>query len=78
MDMRQRPFVNMKRIVFVNTDADGLCRSIMACYGKCGFDDANALESYSNDITPCIKTMIGFILLVEVEDENSNIVRNEG
>lgn len=47
------------------------------CGGSRGFDDANALESYSNDITPCIKTMIGFILLVEVEDEN-NIVRNEG
>ena len=46
------------------------------CGGSRGFDDANALESYSNDITPCIKTLIGFVLLVEVEDE-SNIVRNE-
>lgn len=46
------------------------------CGGSRGYDDANALESYSNDITPCIKTLIGFVLLVEVEDE-SNIVRNE-
>lgn len=27
----------MKKVVFVNVDADGLCRSIRACYGKCGF-----------------------------------------
>ena len=47
------------------------------CGGSRGYDDANALESYSNDITPCIKTLIGFVLLVEVEDEY-NIVRNEG
>ena len=47
------------------------------CGGSRGYDDANALESYSNDITPCIKTLIGFVLLVEVKDENSNIVRNE-
>lgn len=47
------------------------------CGGSRGYDDANALESYSNDITPCIKTLIGFVLLVEVEDE-SNIVCDEG
>jgi hypothetical protein len=54
----------MKRIVFVNTDTDGLCRSIRACYGKCGF------------ISFLIDTGQGITGVIEFEDEG-NIVCNE-
>lgn len=27
----------MKKITFINADRGGLCRTIRACYGKCGF-----------------------------------------
>lgn len=47
------------------------------CGGSRGFDDANALESYSNDIAPCVKTIIGFVLLVEVYDEDC-VMCNKG
>ena len=37
MGMLQLLFVSMKKVAFINVDADGLCRAIRACYGKCGF-----------------------------------------
>lgn len=39
------------------------------CGGSRGYEDACALESYSNDLSPCVKTLIGFVLIVEVENE---------
>ena len=43
------------------------------CGGGRGFgNDTNALESYSNELAPCIKTLIGFTLIVEVYEEDSS------
>ena len=37
--------------------------------GGRGFVDDTALESFSNDLSPCIKTLVGFTVIVEVSDE---------
>jgi hypothetical protein len=39
--------------------------------GVRGFGDAMALETFSNDITPTIKCLQSFTLLVEVDEENN-------
>ena len=54
----------MKKVAFINVDADGLCRYIRACYGKCGF------------ISFLIDTCQGITGVIEFEDE-SNIVCDE-
>ena len=33
--------------------------------GQRGYQDAMAVETYSNDIAPCIKTLEGFTVIVE-------------
>lgn len=39
--------------------------------GGGGFEDCPALEAYSNELAPCIKTIMGFTLIVEpITDEN--------
>ena len=70
--MKKKPI----RIRHVNSVDLTKTFSAHLCGGSRGFDGANALESYSNDIAPCIKTLIGFVLVVEVEDEQDN--RSEG
>lgn len=51
--------ISMKKIrVPLNTDADGLCRSIRACYGKCGF------------ISFLIDTGQGITGVIEYEENN--------
>lgn len=62
--------MNKKPIRLRHVNSVNLTKTFSAhlCGGSRGFDDANALESYSNDITPCIKTLIGFLLIVEVEE----------
>lgn len=40
--------------------------------GGRGYSDACALESRSNDVTPTIKTVHGFTLIVEVNEQNNN------
>lgn len=45
------------------------CFSAHICGGSRGYDDACAIESYSNDLFPTIKTLIGFVVLVEAEDD---------
>ena len=44
--------------------------------GARGFDDACAIEGFSNDLAPTIKCLQGFTIIVEVEDEQDN--RSEG
>lgn len=40
------------------------------CGGGRGYTDALALESYSNDIFPTVKTVIGFTFIVEVYEDD--------
>ena len=37
--------------------------------GKRGYADACAVETFSNDIAPCIKTIEGFTVIVEVYED---------
>lgn len=62
----------MKKIRFRHVNNVDLSRTFSAhlCGGGRGFEDATALESYSNDIVPCVKTLIGFTLIVEVNEED--------
>ena len=34
-----------------------------------GYEDACAVESHSNDISPTIKTIAGFTVIVELDEE---------
>lgn len=45
------------KVSFINVDTNGLCRSIRACYGKCGF------------ISFLIDTGQGITGVIEIEDE---------
>ena len=36
--------------------------------GVRGYDDAMAIEAHSNDVFPCVKTLVGFSVIVEVDD----------
>lgn len=70
MMKKQKPM----RIRHVNNVDLSKTFSAHLCGGSRGFEDANAVESYSNDTTPCIKVLMGFVLLVEVyEEEDNNI-----
>ena len=40
--------------------------------GPRSFGNANALESFSNEVTPTIQCLHGFVLIVEVEDEQES------
>ena len=48
----------MKKTAFINVDADGLCRSIRARYGKCGF------------VSFLIDTGQGITGVIEYEEDN--------
>lgn len=39
--------------------------------GPRSFGDANALETFSNDVTPTIRCIHGFILIVEIENNEN-------
>lgn len=39
------------------------------CGSSRGFGDANALETYSNSISPTIKVQIGFIIIGEIDEQ---------
>jgi hypothetical protein len=62
----------MKKIRIRHTNGTDLTKTFSAhlCGGGRGYGDANALESYSNDLVPCIKTLIGFVLIVEVNESD--------
>ena len=67
----------MKKIRIRHTNGTDLTRLFSAKIlgGGRGFNDALALETFSNDFTPTIKCMQGFTLIVEVNDnstDNSN------
>ena len=59
----------MKPIKFRHVGGVNLNRTFSARIlgGERGFGDKLALESYSNDVAPCIKTMEGFTLIVEIK-----------
>ena len=38
--------------------------------GVRGYDDAMAIEAHSNDVFPCVKTLVGFSVIVEVDDSS--------
>lgn len=63
----------MKKIRFRHVNGVDIGRTFSAhlCGGGRGYEDAAALESYSNEIVPCIKALIGFTLIVEVDEENN-------
>lgn len=60
----------MKEIRIRHTNGTDLTKTFSAKVlgGGRGFDDAVALETFSNDVSPTIKTVIGFTLIVEVYD----------
>lgn len=67
----------MKKIRIRHTNGTDLTRLFSAKIlgGGRGFNDALALETFSNDFSPTIKCMQGFTLIVEVNDnstDNSN------
>ena len=63
----------MKNIRIRHTNGTDLTRLFSARLigGGRGYVDAMAVETFSNDLAPCIKTMQNFTLIVEV-DENDN------
>lgn len=61
--------IRIRRVNDVNL---GKTFSAHLCGGSRGFDDAVALESYSNELVPTIKCIMGFILIVEVDEEKNN------
>ena len=64
----------MKKIRIRHTNGTDLNRLFSANLlgGGRGFDDAVALETFSNEFTPTIRCMNNFVLIVEV-DENTGI-----
>lgn len=66
--MQKKP-IRIRRVNGVNLNKTFTAH---LCGGGRGYEDANALESYSNDLAPCVKTLMGFVLLVEIEDEEGN------
>lgn len=40
--------------------------------GVRGYEDACAVESHSNDISPTIKTIEGFTVIVEIDEEKND------
>lgn len=63
----------MKKIRIRHTNGTDLNRLFSAKLlgGGRGFDDAVALETFSNEFTPTIKCLQGFTLIVEVNEENN-------
>ena len=59
----------MKPIRIRHTNDTDLSRTFSAKIlgGSRGFEDACAMETFSNDFTPTLKCMSGFTLIVEVE-----------
>lgn len=64
----------MKKIRIRHTNGTDLTRLFSAKIlgGGRGFNDALALETFSNDFTPTIKCMQGFTLIVEVKDDSTD------
>lgn len=70
----------MKKIRIRHTNGTDLTRLFSAKLlgGGRGFYDTLALETFSNDITPTIKCLQGFTLIVEIGDEHEDKeLRNE-
>ena len=61
----------MKKIRFRHSNGVDLTATFSAKIlgGGRGFIDACAMESFSNDVSPCIKTMQGFVVIIEIGDE---------
>jgi hypothetical protein len=62
----------MKKIRIRHTNGTNLNELFSANLlgGGRGFDDALALETFSNDFTPTIKCFQGFTLIVEIDEED--------
>ena len=58
----------MKKIVFRHSNGVDLTKTFSArIMGGCrGFGDACAMESFSNDVAPCVKCVQSFSVIVEV------------
>lgn len=58
----------MKKIRIRHTNGTDLTQTFSAKLmgGSRGFSDAIAMETFSNDMTPTIKCVSGFTLIVEV------------
>ena len=61
----------------IANDVD-ICRVFSASIrgGQRGYDDACAVETHSNDVSPTIKTVEGFTVIVEPYEEKCNYSRN--
>ena len=45
--------------------------SLQVSGGGCrGYEDAMAIEAHSNDVCPTVKTLTGFTVIVEVDNDN--------
>lgn len=61
--------MNLKLRIANNTDTSCLFSASLRG-GVRGFADAVAVESHSNNICPCIKTVSGFVVIVEPKNNN--------
>ncbi len=64
----------MKKMGFRHCNGVDLGKTFSASIwgGSRGLDDSTmAIEPFSNEILPCIKTFMGFLVLVEVYGEDS-------
>lgn len=62
----------MKKIRIRHTNGTDLTRTFSAKLlgGSRGFSDAIAMETFSSDVTPTIKCLCGFTLIVKVYERN--------
>ena len=44
--------------------------SLQVLGGCRGYEDAMAIEAHSNDVCPTVKTLTGFTVIVEVDNDN--------
>lgn len=62
----------MKKLRFRNANDVDMGKTFSASIrgGKRGYPDACAIETHSNDVSPTIKTLTGFTVIVEVNENN--------
>lgn len=67
----------MKKIRIRHTNASntdlGRTFSAHICGGGRGFENECALESYSNELFPTLKAVVGFTVIVEVYEKDNSI-----
>ena len=62
----------MRKMRFrISNDVDAGRTFSASIRGGCrGYDDAMAIEAHSNDVCPTVKTLTGFTVIVEVDNDN--------